>query len=128
MRARDYIEAAYQALQDGKDISEVLTGLYATLENRGHQKLKAQILSGLLTYIEEKERSTAPELRLAKEEDAKKLSVSIKEALKELGAEEEPRVSIDAKHIGGYTATYNGKRIDRSYKSALLQLYKNITS
>ena len=128
MHAREYIVAAYRALQDGKDISEVLKGLYATLEKRGHEKLKGKILSGLLVYIDEKEKSAAPEVRLAKDADEKKLSASIKAALAELGADEEARVSIDAKHIGGFTATYNGKRIDRSYKTALLHLYKNITS
>jgi len=128
MQAREYIVAVHQSLESGKDISDVFKGLYAALEKRGHEKLKRKILFGLLEYIEEKEKSTAPEVRLAKNEDMKKLSVSIKKALTELGAEEAPRVSIDVKHIGGYTATYNGKCIDRSYKSALLQLYKNITS
>jgi len=128
MRASDYAKAVYEVIEAGTDVQKALENLYRTLERRGHQKLKRAILTNLIRYTEEATKKNTPSLILARSGDAEKLKKEITAALGELSAEGEPLIEVRDAQIGGFTLTHKGKRIDRSYKTALLQLYKNITS
>jgi F0F1-type ATP synthase delta subunit len=59
------------------------------------------------------------------EADVAKLKPGIKESLKALGTEDKPDIQVDPRVVGGYVARYNGKAVDKSFRSALIAVYRN---
>lgn len=125
MLAEYYAEGTYKAVAEGLAVTEALKRLDATLARRGHQKLKAAILRALYRVAERGVKEDVPVVTLKREADAEKRKADIAAALKELGAEKKPRIEEDAHMIGGFTARYNGRALDNSYKTKLIALYRS---
>lgn len=115
-------------LKKGDEPAAVFAGLSKTLENRGHQKLHASILRGVLRELSASTKSTVPKLILAKKDDAEKLKAEISSALAALDAGENYSLSIDQTITGGFVLSYNHRAIDNSYKTKLLNWYRSAIS
>ncbi len=122
----NYITAVLEELQAGKDTAEVLKGLQQTLESKGHNRLYGAILRGVLRVLEARGTSVAT-VTVVNEASYEKQKDAITAALNELGVVGNPEVITDATIIGGFIAEGENKRLDKSYKSRLVSLYRNLT-
>lgn len=120
----DYIKAVLELLKSGKDAQSVIKGLEKTLKAKGHERLLGAILRGVLR--ESAKNYAKATLTLAKVEDQEKLTEDIKEALTKLKVEDYETV-MDETITGGFIAEFNHERIDHSYKTKLVKLYRSLT-
>ncbi len=123
---RYYTIATLTLLQQGQDISTVLTGLRQAMERRGHMYLYGRVLKDVARAWERYEAKRIPTVQLAREQDLTVLADSIKRQLAALKAPSEYRVTIAPELIGGSVVRYDHHVIDTSYKDALVRLYQNI--
>jgi F0F1-type ATP synthase delta subunit len=97
----------------------------AYLTQRGHLSL----LPHILKRLERAEGVKPGQVVLAKEGDAEVFAQSIAAALTTLGVDKGAyAVRVDDRAVGGYSVRAKGKLIDRTYRSALVQLYQKITN
>ena len=122
MSTRPYVTAVVTALHNGIPLQEVLAGLRKTLSSRGRMKLQKRILHEVIGRLESEGAGTATVI-LASKESEKKWKKAIAESLQDLGTDTEANVITDDSIIGGYILRYDHRRIDKSYKKALLELY-----
>lgn len=121
-----YTKATLALLTGGKDVEMVLSGLRRTLRAHGHSALLPGILRAALREIEESKEGTLPRVTVAKTGTEQSFKTKIAEALAELRAGDEFITHVDETIVGGFIAEHNHTIIDRSYKSALVSLYRNI--
>ncbi len=97
----------------------------AYLTKRGHLSLLPHIVKRL-----ERARARTPgQVVLAREKDAVTFAQSIAAALTTLGVDKGAyTVKVDDRAVGGYSVRAKGTLIDRTYRSALVQLYHKITN
>jgi F0F1-type ATP synthase delta subunit len=126
MRDR-YITATLELLREHHKVGEVVSGLRDVLVARNHERLLGVILRGVLRRLEDGASGATPKVVIAKEEDVKKQKSVIEAMLAELGAKDEPQVTVDPTLIGGVVVSNNYQRIDTSYKRALQSLYERVT-
>ena len=122
-----YIQATVEMLQSGTDIGSVLSGLQKTLETKGHMRLHVAVLRGLLRVLETKTDSSRAVVTVAKALDVEALSNLIQESLSTLNSEGEFVTKIDGTLVGGIVVESNNKILDKSYKTALTNLYRATT-
>jgi len=124
-----YIQSVIDLIKTGEQPGQVFKGLKHTLEKHGHSQLYARILAGVLRKLSASTYKELPEVVLAKAEDKSRYSAAIKEALTELGASGSELSVVEDKTItGGFVASYNHNSIDASYKSKLLNWYRETIS
>ncbi len=123
----NYITAVLEKIKTGDSLDKIIKGLQSTLKERGHQRLYAPILRGVLKVLEatgtNKITVVVPNDNVYEKELAK-----IKEALAELAATGEPEVVIDPTIVGGWLVEANNKILDKSYKTKLVNLYRALTT
>lgn len=123
-----YTQATLDLLKGGMAVDAVLTGLQASLRANRHEKLYRKILVEVLRALSGNAGKSEIAITLSKESDEETLRKEIERSLKELGVESGNRsVVIDETIIGGHVVTTKTQRIDRSYKQALLRLYRSVT-
>lgn len=122
-----YIKATREVLETHTDFQKVFEGLRHALRARGHEKLYAGILRGVLRSFEHT-RLPLSEARItiAHTDAMMTHSNSIEKFLKESGASAHT-VLIDPTVIGGVAFEYNHHVIDQTYKRKLLNLYRAVT-
>lgn len=121
---RNYSKALTDLLLTGNDPAVVLSAFVQTLTKRGHSKLIKPVFQEVIKTLEAKESKTKPVVTIDSM-SAKVNEDAVKEALQKLGADNEPYLTKeDPSLIGGFTATFNFKKIDQSYKRALTSLYE----
>ena len=121
-----YIAAALQAIQTGTDPETVVSGLRATLARRGHSSLYKKVLEGVLRGISVEQQNTR--LFVASDTDAVKHKEAITQALQSLKADPATPAIVDETLIGGFVAERNNVRLDASYKTKLIDLYRSIVT
>ena len=122
-----YVTATLELLAAGTSIDTVISGLKDTLKRRGHERLLPRILAGVARKLDTRP-TNAAYVTVVSKTDYEVQKEAIKHALIELGYDQAPAVQIDDTLIGGYVAEANSTRIDRSYKSALVSLYRSLTT
>ncbi len=123
----NYVQAVLAQLEAGQEPGEVVAGLVRTLKARGHSRLLKPVLTGTLAALLEQERTQAPKLTLATAGAAQTQKQAIAAAMSELKATTEPTVTIDEAIVGGFILEHNHTRLDNSYKTKLVELYRSIT-
>lgn len=121
-----YTQALLELLKTTEDSSAVISGFSKTLSARGHERLFATVLKGVLRILESERPVTS--VVAGSEAEAKKHSAAIKAALKEFDAPTEVSVATDDTLIGGFIVEHNHQRLDQSYKTKLVELYRSLTS
>lgn len=109
----------------GSDPVKVIAGLKVTLATRGHERLLSAVLMGVARVLETRSTGIAT-VTVAKSTDTTAHKKAIAEALSTLGANDSEMVEDDTL-IGGFIAEHNHTRIDNSYKSRLVNLYRSLT-
>lgn len=126
MQPRHYAEALIAVLNAGHDPKQTLARLDEVLARRGHMKLKPAILRH--TYIRLQERTAAARLSVAVKEDAVKYTKEAESFLRDRDIAGSPEVVVDETLIGGFKLEGGNTSLDRSYKRALIDLYRTIAS
>ena len=122
-----YIDAVLQMIKEGKEFSGIIDGLQKIMQQKGHTSLLAPVLRGVLRVLQT-EKTTGTVIYIAKEADREKLAARITTTLAAINAEnDEPTFVVDETLIGGVLAKRNNVVIDRSYKTALINLYRSVT-
>ena len=132
MRASQYAEALYSAAKEHPHKEDaMLTNLVETLKKNGHTHFLPRIVRSLLRFRarDEKERTIriTSSAELSEKETQELLR---KEPFKNLLDASHKRVErvVDDSIIGGVIVSTKAERIDGSYKRALIELYKSLTT
>jgi len=125
---KHYVNAVVSLLLQGKEVDVVLKNLALVLKKKGHEKIHASILKGVLLEMRRKQALETTNIILAKEGDRERVEKSLKQALQLLeGDTKTAHIIYDETLIGGFIASHKGKLINRSYKEKLVSLYRSIT-
>ena len=123
---QNYITAVLDHLNNGVEAEVVLSGLKRTLTKHGHKTLYASVLKGVLRVLEANSTSGTT-VTVLSEADFNKQKAVIETALNQLQAAESPTIVEDSSIVGGFVAEANNRRIDQSYKTRLVALYRQVT-
>lgn len=124
MHTKEYIQATFEVLEKGADITKTLHALRTSLQAHGLQKLYPRILKGLCEKIERRDEASTPKMTVARKEDVKQFEQELTAHVHH--SKYKPDVRIDAQIIGGYVLETQNVRIDQSYKTKLLHTYRRI--
>jgi F0F1-type ATP synthase delta subunit len=122
---RDYTTAFVASIKGGTSVEVALRGLKTAMEKRNHVSLFVPVLRSAVTKLSHEQKYESAVVAVANVADAS--SAIVVESLKKLGVTEEPIVAVDDSLIGGAVISYNHRRIDASFKTALVQMYRAIT-
>ncbi len=125
MRVTEYRDAVMELAAGGLPGDQVLSGLMRVLKERHHERLYPRILRELHTVLLRSEAARVARVTFAREADAARLREDVQSALVRLGITDH-RVRIDKTLTGGFIAETNTERIDQSYKTTLLTLYRSL--
>lgn len=125
---KHYINAIVSLILQGNDVDRVLAEFAKILTENGHQRMHVQVLKGVEIALEKKELLETALISVASAAEAKKLQKQIQAALHQIAEDAPSAVLVDPTLSGGFTVSYNGKYINRSYKDALLKLYRSIVN
>ena len=106
----------YVKLLQELDVRKVLS----YMKVRGHLSL----LPSIVRVLEREPKKVAFSVTVAHEADLHKFARSINEAGKILGVSEKPTLSLDPKIVGGYIAHAGSRVMDKSFRNALVTLYR----
>ncbi len=126
MRAKDYIEAGYTLIAQGKEVDVVLHNVKALLVQKGLLKLYPRVLRGLSEKVSRKNKTESTVLVVARDIDVERHKKEIGVALSHIGGSERYTTLIDPTVIGGFMVTGRGRRIDHTHKSTLLHVYQKV--
>lgn len=120
--------AAVLALEArGTKSDAIVRGLSQTLARRGHQKLLPRIVRAIGMDAERVARRTGTTLTVAKDADATRYAADIKEAAERMGAGSAHETVVDERLVGGFALRTADALYDRSYRTALVDLYRRMT-
>lgn len=119
-----YTRVILDALQNGSS-KQFAEQLVAYMKARGHSSL----LPAVMRRVErEAAQNSSGVVTLARADDAEKFASNIAASLENLQTTAAGyRVRVDPALVGGYSVRANGKLVDRSYRTALVNLYQRIT-
>lgn len=126
MTPNQYAAAVVDLLLKGVSPERVFDGLEKTLLRRGHMKLRKAILKRAHTLYGQKTKSERATVRVARESDADIYADAIKKDCAQLNMSTQPQITLDGSLIGGYLLETQDQLVDKSYKRALVALYRNI--
>jgi len=124
---KQYIKAVLEVIAEGKSPDTVIEGLVKTLKAKGHMRLYASVLRGVLRILETQKSKSGAIVTVVDEKAITKYSKAIKHSLSQLSAETDPEIKIDNTIIGGFTTEFNNVLIDNSYKAQLVALYRKLS-
>jgi len=122
-----YIQAVVEMIEEGTDISSVLSGLSNTLKKKGHMRLHGSVLRGVVRILGSKNNTGGTKVTVVSVEALESQKEAIQSALTKLNAEGETTTIIDPTIIGGIIVGHDNVVIDASYKSKLTKLYRTLT-
>lgn len=123
-----YVQATIEMLESGQKPELVLGNLKILLQKKGHLHLYKNILINLLRRLEQSSQTQIATVTVAKEEAVDELKNAISNALSQLNVTSKPEIITDPNIVGGLLVETKDQRIDATYKSALLRLYRKITN
>lgn len=123
---KHYIQAVLELINAGKTPNEVLAGLHAVLKAKGHMRLHASVLRGVLRILASQKATLSAVVTVQKESDIATHKKAIESALAEISASKEFSTNIDSTIVGGFIAQFNNVVYDASYKSKLIALYRKV--
>jgi len=114
-----YAKAMFTLKQAGTSAEDIVSGAVKSLKGRGALALLPRVLSSFERLVERASTQGA-RLTVAKQSDADAAVTASK-------ADSDVKILVDERLIGGYRYEDGGKLEDNSFKTALLQVYRNAT-
>ena len=121
-----YINATLTLLAEGAATDKILSDLKRVLEAKGHTRLYASILRGLLRQMDAKQHTGDVTIILAKEADLTKHKEAIESALERYTDGPDHTTTVDENIIGGFVLRFGNTVLDQSYKTRLVKLYRSL--
>ncbi len=132
MRASQYAEALYRATQEHPHKEDALVANFIeTLKANGHVHFLPRVVRSLERFRMRDEKERTIRITSSHELSEKETQEILRtEPFKNLLDASHKRVErvVDDSIIGGTIVSTKAQRVDGSYKRALLELYKSITS
>lgn len=126
---KEYAQSVLELLKAGEKPEKVFRGLESVMKTRGHKRLYTRVLSSVARRLSARGNETEPVLVLASINDKRNYSMDIERALGELRTDGKMLKTVEDKTItGGFLLTHQGKLIDKSYKTKLLNWYRRATA
>ncbi len=123
-----YVQAVVALVHEGVAIDTIVRGLRDTMSARRHLPLLRPVLERVVRVLEADDADRVI-VSLARESDVEVLKVEIEASLRELAVEDKSRMThIDPSLVGGSVVRYRHQVVDKSYKQALVSLYRSITT
>lgn len=123
-----YVTAVLELLAAGTAPDEVVKGLKSTLTARRQEGLLLPVLERVVTVLEASDSENVV-ITVASEKATTELKETVTKAVKSLDADAATqKIVIDPSIIGGSVVQYRSKVVDASYKQALIQLYRSLTT
>lgn len=122
---KKYAKAILELIARGATPAQAVKAMHGVLEEKGREGLLRKIAYATALEGAKQARRNQAVLTVAKEDDVRDAK---KEAAQYLEDVEELTVETDAHLIGGWRLEKEGSVIDTSYKTALLDIYKRITT
>lgn len=122
----NYAKAVVSLLRSGVEAGTVWRGLKKRLSEKGREKLYPSILRLAAKLARSEDESAAPRVVVASQAELKKEQAAIEKDLAELGAKNDYVTHVDASIIGGRIVSFHHRRLDRSYRRVLIDLYRSI--
>jgi len=123
-----YIQATIEMIQTGTAVEAVFDGLKKSMQKKGHIRLYASVLHGVLRILETKKDIAVATVVVAKDADVQKYADTIKQTLISIKAGDDFSTKVDETIIGGVIVKNNNTIVDRSYKTVLTNLYRSTTN
>ncbi len=121
-----YITALTDSLLSTQNIDEVLSIFQKLIAGKGHSRLWPSVLRGAVVELEKRALREIPKVTVAKEGGID--SRALADAIAAVAAtSEQVHTIVDPAIIGGFTLQYKDKVVDKSYKRALLDIYRKVT-
>lgn len=117
-----------ELIESGQNPEGVLGNLEKILKKKGHERFRHAILSGVLRRLEANSKTQVATVTLADKKDVDTQKKTIKQILSTLDLADEYTLKTDSSIVGGVLVETRDRRVDATYKSALLKLYRNITN
>ena len=114
-------------IQSETAVEAVFEGLQKSMQKKGHMRLYASVLRGVLRILETKKDVAIATVVVANSADVQKYADTIKATLTSIEAGEDFSTEIDETIIGGVIVKANNTIVDQSYKTALTNLYRLTT-
>jgi F0F1-type ATP synthase delta subunit len=126
---REYAQALFETIQSAqgaKETTAFVDRLVELLKCAGKVKLLPSILREY-ERLENKHKHERPVLTIARNSDATSAKKTAHEQFKDV-LSDDALVQVDDTLIGGWRLSSRNVLVDRSYKAALLKLYRSIVS
>ena len=121
---QQYARILWHFMEKGKSLPEALKMLNPVLVRRGHTTIVRKTVHALARLAETRRRTDVSTLFVAREQDA---PLATKE-IHSFTNNDTPSIKVDPTIIGGWRLESSGVLRDHSYKKALLDMYRTITS
>lgn len=121
-----YTAATLELLRAGHDPKATLANLRRAMEARGHLRLYPRVLKALHAQLRFKREADVPTVWVARPELSNDEKERIATSLAAIDAPAEYRTKVNDALVGGHIARYGNTIIDRSYRQALLKLYRSV--
>lgn len=121
-----YTAAVIKLIESGSDVETVLSNLTAVLTKRGHLSIHAAVVKNVLKQLSEGTDTDSATIITASAAGYEKHKAAIDAAVQTLGITATETV-VNSNVIGGYIVKGNNKRVDASYKTKLIALYRKLT-
>lgn len=122
-----YIIAIVELLERGLDAQAVLRGLKEVLTRKGHEKLHASILKGIVCEIAQREGSQPTRLIVADGRAMRIFQKDIESCIRAYNFNSAYEAEEDPSIVGGFILKNNTSALDRSYKQSLVRLYRSFS-
>jgi F0F1-type ATP synthase delta subunit len=130
MKAREYAEALYAATYGKDDDTQerMVARMLTLLAESGHTRLLPRIMRELVRVTRERGEDVEVMVRVARSADSERYRARIDADLDTLGAAAvaSRATVVDGTAVGGYEVRVRGRRIDRTHKRALMDLYSTL--
>lgn len=124
--AKKYAEGLYNAATAESGTQNAVANAFLELmRRRGQQKILASVLSEYKKIANAAARRQKAVVRVANEKEGRGHNKEIECTLQELGVTEAERV-VDERLIGGVRIETHGAEYDRTYRSALVKLFRSL--
>lgn len=128
MLKKDYIHTTCIALEEADDSTKTLTALKSYLKRRGHSKLLPTILKGISAELAHHANIKKVRVITAREKDYEIFKDEIESLISSSEKKHPYSLEINESIIGGFIIKTQTTKIDRSYKTALLQTYRSLNN
>lgn len=122
-----YAQALWQLVKGGMTPHAAVKAIKEKLEKDGRAALLPRVRSAFQRLAQRESRKNTIVLTIAREKDERAAKSEAKEIVAALGEQIDLETQVDDSIIGGWRLEGKGVLVDKSHKSALMEIYNRVT-